>query len=189
ESVTAVRTLSRSKYEEADVVEILKPSPERINPKCDVYGVCGGCSFQHLSDSNQIKAKQEWLQSAFLGQSKVSPKLWLEPLQVDSWGYRRKARLGVRYVQKKDRVLVGFREKKSSFITLMDRCEVLHPSLGGRLNILSECIGKLSIKTDIPQIEVAIAENATILILRHLQPLLETDKVILKDYAKLLEIT
>ena len=146
ESVTAVRTLSRSKYEEADVVEILKPSPERINPKCDVYGICGGCSFQHLSDNNQIKAKQEWLQSAFLGQSKVSPKLWLKPLQVDSWGYRRKARLGVRYVQKKDRVLVGFRERKSSFITLMDRCEVLHPSLGDKLNKLSECIGKLSIK-------------------------------------------
>ena len=188
ESVTAVRTLSRSKYEEADVVEILKPSSERIKSKCKVYGICGGCSFQHLSGNNQIKVKQEWLQSAFLGQSKVSPKLWLEPLQVESWGYRRKARLGVRYVQKKDRVLVGFRERKSSFITLMDRCEVLHPSLGEKLNKLSDCIGKLSIKTDIPQIEVAIAENATILVLRHLQPLQETDKVILKEYANLLDI-
>ena len=189
ERVVASRTLSRAKYEEADIIEVIKSSPERIEPKCSVYGICGGCSFQHLSSSNQINAKHDWLQSAFLGQAKVQPKEWLEPVQVESWGYRRKARLGVRYVAKKEKVLVGFRERKSSFVTVMSRCEVLHPSLGDNLEALSECIERLSIKEHVPQIEVAIAEQGSILILRHLKPLSANDEQILDEYAKKLSIT
>ena len=189
EKVIASRTLSRAKYEEADVVEVIKPSGDRIDPKCSVYGICGGCSFQHLSSLNQINAKHDWLQSAFMGQAKVQPKEWLEPVQAESWGYRRKARLGVRYVAKKEKVLVGFRERKSSFVTVMSRCEVLHPSLGANLELLSECIESLSIKEHVPQIEVAIAEQDTILILRHLQPLNDNDEEILNDFAKKLSIT
>ena len=189
ERVVASRTLSRAKYEEAEIVEVIKSSPERIEPKCSVYGICGGCSFQHLSSPNQINAKHDWLQSAFLGQAKVQPKEWLEPVQVESWGYRRKARLGVRYVAKKEKVLVGFRERKSSFVTVMSRCEVLHPSLGDNLEVLSECIEQLSIKEHVPQIEVAIAEQGTILILRHIKPLSANDEQILDEYAKKLSIT
>ena len=189
ERVIASRSLSRAKYEEADVVDILESSPDRIEPKCDVYGICGGCSFQHLSSKNQINAKQSWLKSAFMGQAKIEPKKWLQPLQVESWGYRRKARLGVRYVAKKEKVLVGFRERKSSFITVMSRCEVLHPSLGDNLELLGECIGKLSIKKHVPQIEVAIAELDTILILRHLEPMTKGDESILKEYGDKLGIT
>ena len=189
ERVVASRTLSRAKYEEAEIVEVIKSSPDRIEPKCSVYGICGGCSFQHLSSPNQINAKHDWLQSAFLGQAKVQPKEWLEPVQVESWGYRRKARLGVRYVAKKEKVLVGFRERKSSFVTVMSRCEVLHPSLGDNLEALSECIAQLSIKEHVPQIEVAIAEQGTILILRHLKPLNAYDEQILDEYAKKLSIT
>ena len=189
EKVVASRSLSRAKYEEADIVEILQPSPDRIEAKCAVYGICGGCSFQHLSSQDQINAKQGWLQSAFMGQAKVLPKEWLDPLQVESWGYRRKARLGVRYVNKKDKVLVGFRERRSSFITVMERCEVLHPLLGDNLKLLGECIGKLSVKFHVPQIEVAIAELDTILILRHLQPLASEDEVILQEYGEKLKIT
>ena len=189
ERVIASRSLSRAKYEEADVVDILESSPDRIEPKCDVYGICGGCSFQHLSSKNQIIAKQSWLKSAFMGQAKIEPKKWLQPLQVESWGYRRKARLGVRYVEKKEKVLVGFRERKSSFITVMSRCEVLHPSLGDNLELLGECIGKLSVKKHVPQIEVAIAELDTILILRHLEPMTKGDESILKEYGDKLAIT
>ena len=189
ERVVASRTLSRAKYEEAEIVEVIKSSPDRIEPKCSVYGICGGCSFQHLSSPNQINAKHDWLQSAFLGQAKVQPKEWLEPVQVESWGYRRKARLGVRYVAKKEKVLVGFRERKSSFVTVMSRCEVLHPSLGDNLEALSECIERLSIKEHVPQIEVAIAEQGSILILRHLKPLSANDEQILDEYAKKLSIT
>ena len=189
EKVIANRSLSRAKFEEADVVEILTSSPDRIEPKCAVYGICGGCSFQHLSSENQINAKQTWLRSAFMGQAKTEPKEWLDPLQVISWGYRRKARLGVRYVHKKEKVLVGFRERKSSFITVMERCEVLHPSLGDNLTVLGECIGKLSVKSQIPQIEVAIAQHDTILILRHLEPLTSEDEEVLRNYAERLSIT
>ena len=189
EKVIASRSLSRAKYEEADIVEILQPSPDRIEPKCAVYGICGGCSFQHLSSEDQISAKQDWLQSAFKGQAKVLPKEWLDPLLLEGWGYRRKARLGVRYVNKKDKLLVGFRERKSSFITVMERCEVLHPLLGDNLELLGECIEKLSVKFHVPQIEVAIAELDTILILRHLQPLTSEDEAILHEFGKKLNIT
>ncbi len=189
ETVIADRTFSRAKFEEADVKEVLKPAANRITPKCDVFGICGGCSFQHLSSKDQIDAKANWLKDAFSGQAKVEPKHWLEPLQDQSWGYRRKARLGVRYVAKKEKVLVGFREKKSGFITNMSRCEVLHPSLGDNLEVLADAIERLSIKSQIPQLEVAVAENNTVLILRHLEPLTAKDEQILLDCANELDIT
>jgi 23S rRNA (uracil1939-C5)-methyltransferase len=188
EVVIANRSFSRAKFEEADTVEVLKSASNRISPKCAVFGICGGCSFQYLSNLDQIEAKQKWLEEAFLGQSKVAPKNWLKPMQSQSWGYRRKARLGVRYVAKKEKVLVGFREKKSGFITNMSRCEVLHPSLGDNLEILGNCIEILSIKSQIPQLEVAVAEQNTVLILRHLEPLTTQDEQILLDCAKDLDV-
>ncbi len=189
ELVIANRTFSRAKFEEADVRQVLKPTDNRITPKCDVFGICGGCSFQHLSSEDQIQVKGDWLKDALANQAKVEPKTWLEPLQVQSWGYRRKARLGIRYVAKKDKVLVGFREKKSSFITNMSRCEVLHPSIGEHLEVLADCIERLSIKSSIVQFEVAIAENNTVLTLRHLEPLSVKDEQILADCAQELDIT
>jgi 23S rRNA (uracil1939-C5)-methyltransferase len=189
EKVIADRTFSRAKFEEADVREVLEPADNRILPKCAVFGVCGGCSLQYLSSEDQINAKGEWLKDAFLGQAKVEPKQWLEPLQMQSWGYRRKARLGVRYVVKKAKVLVGFREKKSGFITNMSRCEVLHPSIGDNLEILAKTIEKLSIKSQVPQIEVAVAQNNTVLILRHLEPMTTQDEQILLDCADELNVS
>ena len=189
EKVIADRTFSRAKFEEADVKEVLSPAANRITPKCEVFGICGGCSFQHLSSKDQISAKGEWLKDALMGQAKAEPKNWLEPLQVQSWGYRRKARLGVRYVAKKEKVLVGFREKKSGFITNMSRCEVLHPSLGDNLEVLANAIERLSIKSQVPQIEVAVAESSTVLILRHLEPLTAKDEQILLDCANELDVT
>ncbi len=181
EKVMAQRSFSRAKFEEADVEEVLVSASNRITPKCAVFGICGGCSFQHLSSEDQIQAKWEWLKDAFSQQAKVEPKNWLAPLQVQDWGYRRKARLGVRYVAKKDKVLVGFREKKSGWIANMDRCEVLHPSLGDNLEVLGDAIEKLSIKSQVPQLEVSVAENNTVLILRHLEPLSAKDVQILSD--------
>jgi 23S rRNA (uracil1939-C5)-methyltransferase len=189
EKVVAERVFSRAKFEEAAVVEVLKPAENRIVPKCEVFGVCGGCSFQHLSSEDQIEAKGEWLKDAFKQQAKIEPKNWLEPLQVQAWGYRRKARLGVRWVAKKDKVLVGFREKKSGWIANMDRCEVLHASIGEHLRDLGECIERLSIKSQVPQIEVAIAENNTVLILRHLEPFSAEDEQILLDCANKLGVS
>ncbi len=189
EKVIAERAFSRAKFEEADVSEVLVASPKRITPKCAVFGICGGCSFQHLSSEDQIDAKGKWLKDAFEQQAKTEPKNWLEPLQVQDWGYRRKARLGVRFVAKKDKVLVGFREKKSGWIANMDRCEVLHPSIGEHLVALGNAIEKLSIKSQVPQLEVAVAENNTVLILRHLEPLSVKDGQILLDCASDLGIS
>ncbi len=189
EKVIAERAFSRAKFEEADVSEVLVASPKRITPKCAVFGICGGCSFQHLSSEDQIDAKGKWLKDAFEQQAKTEPKNWLEPLQVQDWGYRRKARLGVRFVAKKDKVLVGFREKKSGWIANMDRCEVLHPSIGEHLVALGSAIEKLSIKSQVPQLEVAVAENNTVLILRHLEPLSAKDGQILLDCASDLGIS
>ncbi|WXU00633.1 MAG: 23S rRNA (uracil(1939)-C(5))-methyltransferase RlmD [Catillopecten margaritatus gill symbiont] len=181
EKVRAERVFSRAKFEEADVLEVLTASDKRIEPKCAVFGICGGCSFQHLSSSDQIQAKWDWLKEAFASQAKVEPKNWLEPLQVQDWGYRRKARLGVRFVAKKDKVLVGFREKKSGWIANMDRCEVLHPLLGDNLVVLGNYIEKLSIKSQVPQLEVSVSESSTVLILRHLEPMTAADEQILSD--------
>jgi 23S rRNA (uracil1939-C5)-methyltransferase len=113
---------------------------------------------------------------------------WLEPLKVAEWGYRRKARLGVRYVKKKERVLVGFREKKSSFISDMSHCEILHPLIGKNLNHLAECINLMDARESIPQIEVAIGEEETVLVLRHLEEINDHDEKILNEYADKLNI-
>lgn len=188
EKVLANRTFSRAKFEEAEVLEVLQASDQRIQPKCEVFGICGGCSFQHLSSDDQIKAKGEWLKEVLTQQTKTEPKTWLEPMRSQPWGYRRKARLGVRFVRKKDKALVGFREKKSSFVTDMTRCEVLHPSIGENLEVLAACVEQLSIREQVPQFEVAIAEEATILILRHLEPLSAKDEQLLLDCAQALGI-
>lgn len=188
EKVLANRTFSRAKFEEAEVLEVLQASDQRIQPKCEVFGICGGCSFQHLSSDDQIKAKGEWLKEVLIQQTKTEPKTWLEPMRSQPWGYRRKARLGVRFVRKKDKALVGFREKKSSFVADMTRCEVLHPSIGENLEVLADCVEQLSIREQVPQFEVAIAEEATILILRHLEPLSAKDEQLLLDCAQALGI-
>lgn len=189
EKVIADRTFSRAKFEEADVSKVLAASPKRITPKCAVFGICGGCSFQHLSSEDQINVKQDWLKDAFGQQLKTQPKNWLAPLQIKSWSYRRKARLGVRFVAKKNKVLVGFRERKSNWVANMDRCEILHPSIGEHLSDLGEAIAKLSIKSQVPQLEVAVGESNAVLILRHLEPLSVADKEILLDCGNKLDTT
>jgi 23S rRNA (uracil1939-C5)-methyltransferase len=187
EVVIAERQFSKANYEEAYAKEILKVSEDRINPKCEFFEVCGGCSFQYISSDHQIDIKFNHLQSLFASHQ-VNPMEWLKPLKVAEWGYRRKARLGVRYVKKKERVLVGFREKKSSFISDMSHCEVLHPLIGKNLNHLAECINLMDARESIPQIEVAIGEEETILVLRHLEEINDHDEKILNEYADKLNI-
>jgi len=189
EEVLAQRVRNKAKYDEADTIEVLKASSMRIEPKCEVFGICGGCSLQYLSPENQIIEKEQWLKNHFKQHGYIEPKKWLSPITSESWNYRRKARLGVRFVEKKGEVLVGFREKKSSFITQMDKCEVLDLALNTKIKDLKICFSQLSIKKNIPQIEVAITDEQTILILRHLEELNDNDKQILKDFAKVQNIT
>ncbi len=150
---------------------VLEASPDRVEPACAHADICGGCSLQHLAPEKQIAFKQQAMLEALEHIGGVSPEEVLPPLTDAHWGYRRKARLGVRYVKKKGRVLVGFREKQSAFLADIDRCPVLIPAVGERITALCELIGSMDAKEKIPQIEVAAGDETTALVFRHLEPL------------------
>ena len=182
EQVIFQYTSRHSRYSEAMPLQILVPSPERVKARCVHYEICGGCSFQHASPTFQVNQKQQALREQFEHISGLQPAEWLPPLTGPVWGYRRRARLVVKYVEKKDRLLVGFREKYSPFVADISRCEILHPKVGSMLEELQSLISGLSICRHLPQIEVAVADNATALVLRHLQPVTEDDKRCLEQF-------
>lgn len=168
---------------EGRAVEVLQASELRVEPKCTAFKMCGGCSLQHMSSETQIDLKQSMLLDQ-LKHNEVIPDEVLAPLLGPEYGYRHKARLGVRYVHKKEKVLVGFRERNSSFITETMRCEVLHPSVGEIIDDLAQCINQLEEKRTIPQIEVAVGDNQTVLVFRHLEVLPDSDRQILSDFCE-----
>ena len=174
----------RSKNAEGYVHEILEPSEQRIEPRCRHFGRCGGCSLQHLSIDDQIQHKQQVLLHQLQHIGGVRPETILEPLTGPEWGYRRKARLGVKYVIKKKRLLVGFREQRSNRIADLEYCEVLHPEFGRRLSELSTLIISLSIFDQIPQLEIAVGENAAAMIMRHLTDLAQQDRDTLASFQQ-----
>lgn len=174
----------KRKHDEGNLIEVLKPSADRIEAKCKHYGVCGGCSFMHLSSEKQIEAKQQVLLDGLEHIGKVKAKEILPPLTTHPWGYRRKARLGVKYVYKKEKVLVGFRERGAPYLAELEQCEVLHPDAGLRLTSFATLIRSLSCYEKIAQIEVAIADNISAFVFRNLVELTEEDKEKLINYAK-----
>lgn len=174
----------KKKYDEGNLLEVIKPSPDRIEAKCKHYGVCGGCSFMHLSSEKQIEAKQQVLLDGLEHIGKVKVNEVLPPVTTHPWGYRRKARLGVKYVNKKEKVLVGFRERSAPYLAEMEQCEVLHPDAGLRLTSFASLIRSLSCYDKIAQIEVAIADDISAFVFRNLVELTEDDKEKLITYAK-----
>ncbi len=184
EEVRFRRRKKRRNFDEAELLEVLSVSPKRIEPRCAVFGVCGGCSLQHVGDVEQHKIKQQALQDSLERIGKVEPERWLPPIHDSPWNYRRRARLAVKDVAGKGRVLVGFRERYAPYITDMHRCEVLASPIGDLLDPLSELIGSLSIRTRLPQIEVAVAENAMSLVFRVLDPPTDPDLGHLKAFGK-----
>ena len=184
EEVSFAYLATHRKFDEGRVTGIIQPSPERVEPRCAHFGVCGGCSLQHMAAGAQILAKQAMLLDNLQRIGKVAPAAVLAPVTGPVWGYRTRARLGVRYVPAKGRVLVGFREKRTSYIADLRRCEVLHPSVGGSLEALARLIGALEARTRIPQIEVAAAGTTTALVFRHLDPLTEADRDRLQRFAE-----
>ncbi len=158
------------RHDEAVVAEVLAPSPQRVEPRCAHFGLCGGCALQHMDAAAQIENKQAILADVLQRLGGLTPARWLPPLSGAHWGYRRKARLGVRWVPKKGRVLVGFRERGSSFIADLERCEVLTPAVGERLADLERLIEGLSIRERLPQIEVAQGDGPVVLVFRVLDP-------------------
>jgi 23S rRNA (uracil1939-C5)-methyltransferase len=163
------------RHDEGVALEVLRAAPERVAPRCAHFGVCGGCALQHMAPAAQVHLKQQVLTEILARIGKVAPSRWLPPLAGEPWGYRRKARLGVRWVAKKGRVLVGFRERGSSFIADLARCDVLRPDVGGRLTELAALIQSLSIRERVPQIEVAQGDGPTVLVFRVLDPPSDAD--------------
>jgi 23S rRNA (uracil1939-C5)-methyltransferase len=183
ERVVARIVKSRKNYEFAEVELILRQSSMRETPRCPHFGVCGGCSMQHLDLNAQIAAKQRVLEDDLWHIGRVRPETMLASIHGPAWEYRSKARFSVRNVVKKGGVLVGFHERKSSFVADMDSCEVLPRRISLLLRPLRELIGKLSILDRLPQIELAIGESTDAMVLRILEPLTPRDQQLLAEFA------
>ena len=183
EEVMFTYTRKRSKRDEGVTTEVLTPSPNRVEPPCGHFAICGGCSLQHLTPEAQIELKQTNLLKAFAN-TNVEPDELFAPLTTGATlGYRRKARLGVKNVPKKGRVLVGFREKGSSFLAEIESCAVLHPKVGQLLMSLSEMIGSLSIVDRVPQIELSMGDDDCVLVFRVLEPPSSEDRSRLDQFG------
>ena len=186
------RVLNRGKsYDTGLTIEVLRASADRVTPRCVYFGVCGGCSLQHLRSEAQLPAKQQVLRETLARIGKTSPEYWLPPLTGPQWHYRRKARLGVRVVDKKGGAIIGFREKRRSYLTPLASCEVLHEPVSRLLPALRDLINSLSTPNRIPQIEVAVGDSASdetggtiTFVVRHLVPLTDADDESLADFAR-----
>ncbi|MDN5752803.1 MAG: 23S rRNA (uracil(1939)-C(5))-methyltransferase RlmD, partial [Nitrosospira sp.] len=173
----------KSNFELAQVGQILKPGFARVVPRCGHFGVCGGCSLQHMDARAQVAAKQRILEDNLKHIGKVKPELILPAVYGAAWGYRYRARLSVRYVAKKGGVLVGFHEKRSSFVADMRACEVMPSRISALIMPLRALVGSLSIRDRVPQIEVSLGEDVDVLVLRILASLTPQDETSLKIFA------
>ncbi|MGC2048694.1 MAG: 23S rRNA (uracil(1939)-C(5))-methyltransferase RlmD [Gallionella sp.] len=189
EGALAGETVSYSSYrkkpsfELAQVTQIHKESSMRVQPKCIHFGVCGGCSMQHLDAGAQVSVKQRILEDSLWHIGKVKAETILAPICGQAWGYRERARLSARHVIKKGKTLVGFHEKRSSYVADMQHCEILAPKIARLLSSLAELIGGLSIRDRLPQIEVAVGEHVDALVLRVLDTPSVSDERSLRAFA------
>jgi 23S rRNA (uracil1939-C5)-methyltransferase len=173
----------RRKLQEADLVRVLEPSTSRVTPECQYFGRCGGCALQHLAHHAQVAFKQKAVVEVLARIARTEPEEWLPPAVGPPWRYRRRARLGVKYVAGKGRVLVGFRERAGPYITDMRRCPVLAPPLGDLLGELADLIERTSIRERLPQIEAAVADDVSALVLRVLEAPSATDLALFREFG------
>jgi len=187
ERVDVVTLKERPSYSLARAQVVRKPNASRVTPRCPHFGVCGGCTLQHADPALQIAAKQRALEDALARIGRVRPDVMLPPIAGPAWGYRYRARLSVRHVAKKGGVLVGFHERKSSFVADMTECHVVPAKLSALLPRLRALIAGLSVRDRLPQIEVAIGEHGDALVyalvLRILEPLSASDEALLDAFA------
>lgn len=183
EEITFEILKTRSRYDEAKIVDVLRPSIQRQTPQCESFGVCGGCSLQHIDSATQLDHKLKVLLEQLEHIGGIKSVAILPAIVAPAWGYRRKARLGVRYVIKKEKLLIGFREKNGRYLADVSSCPVLDNSIGNNLEQLREFILTLDGYLDIPQLEIAVGDSATAIIVRHLKPLTENDLTKLIDFG------
>ena len=171
-------------WEAAQIVRIVQEGAPRISPRCAFFGTCGGCSMQHIEERAQVAAKQRVLEDALWHLGRIRPETMLRPLHGLAWGYRHRARMSVRWVEKKGGSLVGFRERRSSYVTEMTSCEVLPLKVSGLIRPLRTLIDTLDMQGRIPQIEVAVGDALTVLVLRVLEAVGVEDRERLKRFAE-----
>lgn len=182
-------TRQKAQLDEGRLEQVIEASPDRVEPLCPHTSMCGGCSIQHMSPAFQIEAKQRVLEELFLNIAKTAPKRWLAPLQASTWHYRARARLSVRFVEKKADVLIGFREKHNPrYITEIQSCAILDARVSDMLPALKSLCMDLTDKSTIAQIEVAASGLELGLVFRHLHPLTDADTTLLRDFAKTHEV-
>ena len=183
ERVTYSSYVKKARYEQAQLVQILRESSSRVRPGCVYFGTCGGCSMQHLDMRAQLSVKQRVLEDNLWHLSKLRAEVIFRPIHGPTWGYRYRARLTVRHVSKKGGVLIGFHERKSKYVADMTSCEVLPPHVSALLVPLRALIDSLSIFNQLPQIEVAVGSETTALVLRVLAPLSAADEALVRAFA------
>jgi 23S rRNA (uracil1939-C5)-methyltransferase len=183
ERVVFARRRSRGNFDLGTVTQVLRESAQRVNPRCRHYGTCGGCAMQHIDAFAQVAAKQRVLEDNLERLGKVKPEQMLPPVIGPAWGYRNRARLSVHYVAKKGGVLVGFHERKSSFVADTNSCEVLPAHVAALIPELREMFTAMKLRDRLPQLELAVGEDVTIFVLRNLEPIPEEDAARLRAFA------
>jgi 23S rRNA (uracil1939-C5)-methyltransferase len=187
ETVQAQVNRRKNQWEQATLTALARESALRVRPACPHFGLhagaCGGCKMQHLHPTAQVAVKQRALEDSLWHLGKVKPERVLRPIEGPAWGYRHRARLSVRYVVKKGTVLVGFHERKSSFIADMQSCAVLPPRVSALLMPLRALVMAMEARERLPQIELAMGDSVLALVLRHLEPLSAADLQRLRDFG------
>jgi 23S rRNA (uracil1939-C5)-methyltransferase len=172
-------------YDSGRLVRVLRESAARVAPRCAYFGVCGGCAMQHVEPRAQVAAKQRVLEDALWHIGKVRAGTLLPPIHGEPWGYRHRARFSARFVPKKGGALIGFRERRSTYVADMESCEVLPPHVSALIPPLRELVSGLSIRDRLPQIEVAVGAEVVVLVVRNLAPLTGADEAVLRAFADL----
>ena len=184
ERVMMKYAMTRGKFDEGYAIEVLEAADNRVSAPCQHFDMCGGCSLQHMDSEAQIEFKQSILAEHFKHFGDIEPDSWLPPLQADTLGYRKKARLGVRWVSKKESCLVGFREKRSNFLAEIESCEVLYDKVSDLIMPLRELIGGMDAKQSTPQIELAAGDDKLAFVIRHMEAMTDADNAKWLDFAQ-----
>lgn len=182
------RPRKRKKVRESRLIDVVESASERVEPPCPYFGRCGGCAVQHMSYEAQLRFKHDVVVEAFRRLAGVEPDIWREPVTGPQWNYRRKARLGIKYVDGKERVLVGFRERAAPYITDMTHCPILVEPMDRAPGVIAEAVAATSIRRRLPQAEVAAGDDAAALVLRVLETPTEADRQALADIGHRLDV-
>ena len=184
ERVVAMQRKRRRAFDEASTEQVLEASPDRVTPECEYFGTCGGCTLQHLDYPAQLAFKQANLERTLASVGGVSPERWLAPIAAEPWHYRRRARLGAKYLAPKDKMMVGFRERHAPYVTEMLSCRTISSPASARLAALRELFHSMDARARIPQVEVAVAGERVAFVIRHMDPLSTADTDKLKAFAR-----